>query len=926
MDPKLAKELDLRFFHDRGYIRKSCPKCGDNYWTLNGELDLCGDPPCVEYDFIGNPLTNRPFTIEEMREEFLSFFESKEHTRLDRYPVVARWRDDIYLTIASIADFQPFVTGGVIPPPANPLVISQPCIRLNDLVSVGKTGRHLTCFEMMGHHAFNRPDDTKYWTEECLRYADEFLVDRLGFDRSRITYKEQVWSGGGNAGPAVEVLSGGLEVATLVFMSLEAHPKGEFEAKGERYRRMDLQIIDTGWGLERLAWASQGAPNAYQVVFPEIVEHLASMTGVSPRDQDERTLAIMQEHARVAGVLDLDLKSDLHKLRKEVAKRLGERGITTDADELQRIMAPIEDTYAVADHTRCLAFMLADGVVPSNAKAGYLARLVVRRTLRLMEQLGVTVSIGALVVRQMETLKHQFPDLLESRSRVERILELETLRYKETVEKGSRLVARMAQKGATISEEQLVELYDSHGLQPDIVKSVAEPLGAKVDVPDAFDALVATMHEKEIKALEEEARPEAAEIPATVPLYYDTPDARLFEAKVLWSEGERIVLDRTCFYPDGGGQEEDTGVIRHQGKTIQVVDVQKDDDGHVFHHLEKGASIPTGAEVEGEVDWERRQTHMRHHTGVHILNGAAREVLGPHVWQMSAYKCEEYARLDISHFERLTQEELEAIERRANEIVLQAHDISRKWVPREEAESRHGFVLYQGGVAPGSKIRVVDIGGGVDVEACGGTHAANTAEVGTIKVVGVERVQDGVERIVIKCGKKAIDEIQRRDRLLKESSATLSVAIDDLPRATERFFEEWRVQRKQLEQLKKKLAESQKGSLIDDAEEVAGVKVVSYTGPDEMKDLLGLAKELTKNPGVVCVLGSGEAGSGKLVVARSDDVEKVNAGKAVSEAAPVMGGKGGGKPQMAQGGGPDGEKAEAAVRRATELVKGMLQG
>lgn len=926
MDPKLAAELDLQFFHDHGMQRKQCPSCKDTFWTIDPSMELCGDPPCVEYDFIGNPITNRPFDLAGMREEFLSFFESKDHTRIGRYPVVARWRDDIYLTIASIANFQPFVTAGIVPPPANPLVVSQPCIRLNDLANVGKTGRHLTTFEMMGHHAFNNKAKGvhKYWTEECLQYADEFLVDKLGFDRNRITYKEHVWAGGGNAGPAVEVLSGGLEVATLVFMSLEQHPKGEFEAKGDRYRRMDLNIIDTGWGLERLAWASQGAPNAYEVVFPEAIEHINAITGLSVDDRDERTLTIMQEHARVAGVMSLDLKNDLMRLRKEVAQRLGNRGITTDAEELQRLMAPWEDTYAVADHTRCLAFMLADGIVPSNAKAGYLARLIVRRTLRLMESIGANVPIKELVIKQMEILKDQFPDLLESRDRVEEILDLETRRYGETIEKGRRMVARIAKKGATIGQEQLVELYDSHGLAPDIVKSVAEPLGATVDVPDAFDAVVATMHEKEIKELEEEAEPDAADIPATRTLYYDQPDAREFVASVLWSQDKRVVLDQTLFYPEGGGQEEDTGVLNIEGHDYQVVDVQKDDLGHVFHHLDRPFE-GEGVDVRGAIDWKRRQAHMRHHTGTHILNGAARDVLGEHVWQQGAYKCEDYARLDISHFKRLTQEEIDAIERRANEIVLSAANIDRRWMKREEAEKEYGHILYQGGVAPGRDIRVINIGGGIDVEACGGTHAGNTAEVGPIKIVAVERVQDGVERLVFRAGFAAIDETQRRDALLRESAEAFNIPIDELPKTSQRFFDEWKALRKQVEQLKKKVQDLSKGSLVDNAETVGDVRVVRYVGDDDMKDMISLANELVRQPKVVVVLGGGGNGEGgRLVVARSADVDAVHAGKIIGTAAPIIGGKGGGKPTLAQGGGPDGGKVEDAVDKAVAEIKTAL--
>ncbi|HID25275.1 MAG TPA: alanine--tRNA ligase, partial [Thermoplasmata archaeon] len=245
----MQKELNLLFFKDHGFIRKQCKACGSFFWALNKKRGFCGDQPCSPFSFISNPLTNKPFSLAEMREAFLSFFEQNNHTRLNPYPVVARWRKDIYLTIASIADFQPHVTSGLVPPPANPLVVSQPSIRLNDLEEVGVSGRHLTLFEMMGHHAFNSENNYVYWTNETVAYCNDFLVEELGIDETEITYKESLWEGGGNAGPCLEVLVGGLEVATLVFMSLEEKEDGEYCITGKRYAPMPLRVVDTGYGL-----------------------------------------------------------------------------------------------------------------------------------------------------------------------------------------------------------------------------------------------------------------------------------------------------------------------------------------------------------------------------------------------------------------------------------------------------------------------------------------------------------------------------------------------------------------------------------------------------------------------------------------------------------------------------------------------------
>ena len=243
----MTKGLSLSFFHDSGFTRQTCAKCNCFFWSTV-ERELCGDAPCVEYSFIGKPLFSKAMSLDEARESFLNFFDIHNHTRVERAPVVARWRNDIYLSIASIAVFQPHVTSGSSKPPENPLAISQPCIRLNDLESVGRSGRHLTTFEMMAHHAFNTEGEKIYWQNRTVELCHEFYTS-LGLKGSKITYKENPWVGGGNGGEALEVLAGGLELATLVFMDLEEDPEGEIELKGIKFKRMPRSIVDTGYGL-----------------------------------------------------------------------------------------------------------------------------------------------------------------------------------------------------------------------------------------------------------------------------------------------------------------------------------------------------------------------------------------------------------------------------------------------------------------------------------------------------------------------------------------------------------------------------------------------------------------------------------------------------------------------------------------------------
>ena len=242
-------EIEIPFWEESGHKCRTCRVTGARFWSRDDDRTTCGDTTEDPYTFVGNPIISGfPSKGKElkdsMREAFLSFFEDRGHTRIEPYPIVARWRDDIHLTIASIADFQPHVTSGQVPPPANPLGISQPCIRLTDVAAVGRSGRHLSTFEMMAHHAFNRPKEGSvvYWIDQCVRYCDEMLVDSFGINPEDLTYVENPWSGGGNAGPALEVIVGGLELATLVFMNLEEDESGDIEIKGINYKEMDLSL------------------------------------------------------------------------------------------------------------------------------------------------------------------------------------------------------------------------------------------------------------------------------------------------------------------------------------------------------------------------------------------------------------------------------------------------------------------------------------------------------------------------------------------------------------------------------------------------------------------------------------------------------------------------------------------------------------
>ncbi|MDD4750078.1 MAG: alanine--tRNA ligase, partial [Methanosarcinaceae archaeon] len=516
----LEDEYQLDFFKDNGFVRKQCSKCGSFFWTRDLDRETCGDAPCDPYSFIGNPVFSREFDIAEMREYYLSFFEAQDHTRIERYPVVARWRDDIYLTIASIADFQPFVTSGQVPPPANPLTISQPCIRLNDLDSVGRSGRHLTTFEMMAHHAFNKTGKEIYWKDRTLELCDE-LLNSLKLDPFAVTYKEEPWAGGGNAGACVETIVNGLELATLVFMNLKQDKNGTIPIKGETYSKMDNYIVDTGYGLERFVWASKGSPTIYDAIFPEIVNELMGLAGIEHKLNDPEYTNILAQNARLAGLMDVSEKANLFELRKQVASSIG-----MTVDKLATIMEPVEKVYAITDHTRCLTFMLADGVIPSNVKGGYLARLVLRRTLRMMKDLDIRTPLSEIVDMHIRNMP-EYPEFRENFPIIQDILESEEEKFNNTLERGRRIIQKSAKhfkkSGEKIPLSQLTELYDSHGIPPETAKEVASELGVEVEFPDNFYSLIGERQNKaEEKEVEEYPYAERlSHLPKTKRLFYD---------------------------------------------------------------------------------------------------------------------------------------------------------------------------------------------------------------------------------------------------------------------------------------------------------------------------------------------------------------------------------------------------------------------
>jgi len=902
-----------RQLEELGYTKKTCATCGNDFWSII-DRETCGDAPCDEYSFIGNPATSKKYDLFDIHEEFNNFFKERGHTPIKRYPVLAkRWRDDVFLVGASIYDFQPWVTSGLVKPPANPLVIAQPSIRLNDVDNVGRTGRHMTCFTMGAHHAFNTEEDMIYWTDETVKYCHEFIT-HIGIDPSEITYIESWWEGGGNSGPCYEICVRGVELATLVFIQYKTTPEGNVE--------IPLKIVDTGYGLERFAWISQGTPTAYDASFGPVVNQLKKLAGVELNEQ------ILGENARIAGMMDIEDIADLKELRRRVAEKL-----QISLEELRNATEPMEAVYVIADHTRCLCFMLADGVIPSNVKEGYLARLVLRRTIRFMKDLKLTESLCDIMKIQLDFLSRTYPEIKDQQKHILNVVSLEEKRYKKTVSKGRQLVKKSIKdlKKENINEipvEMLIKLYDSHGMPPETIEEIALSENFNVKVPDNFYTLVAQEHaeedveEKEIMELN---------FPNTDLIFYDKPYKTEFEAGIIGFHENNIILDRTIFYPEGGGQPSDIGYIKIKGNKMDKFPVTHASkvEGIVLHRMDpkdidKLKSFK-GSRITGKIDKLRRTSLTQNHTATHLIVAAARKVLGDHVWQAGAQKGIERSRIDLAHYKRIGNKELQEIELITNSLVMKNYHVHTKWMNRTQAEKKYGFRLYQGGVVPGANIRTVKIDD-IDVQACAGTHVKQTGDIGLIKIIRTERIQDGVERLEFSAGEAAIKAVQINDDILKDSSNIFKVPSEQLPKTSARFFTEWKGFKNDIERLKNEIAKLKIGSLINNIIEINNIPILCQVVEADMNELLKIATDLTENDSRVdiVIIGNHE---GKIVGASSKNAigRGVNINMIIKECAHILGGGGGGRPNLAQGAGPYFDKIDNALEFALKQIKEILK-
>jgi alanyl-tRNA synthetase len=870
------REYALDFFKRNGFVRKRCKGCGSYFWTLNPELDNCQDAPCVEYFFNRIPVKSK-MTVREAREAFLKFFEKNGHEIIQPRPVVARWREDLYLTIASIVVFQPHVTSGIVPPPANPLVISQPCIRLEDIDNVGLTmGRHLTLFEMGGHHAFNeRGGKRVYWKDETVELSFRFFTEEVGLPPDLLVFKESWWTGGGNAGPSFEVTVGGLEPATLVFMQYRTVDGG--------LERIPLEIVDTGYGIERIAWLTSKTPTAFQAIYGELVENFRQRLGLEkPGD------AFLWSAFRKAGLLDPSDRMSVSSFILSIAKDAG-----LSPSEAKNILDGEVKLYTVLDHSKTISYMLADGIVPSNQGEGYLARLVIRRALKTLYLIDPSLRLAEFVEKQIYFWEQDYPRLRENREYILKVVDLEEERFRQLIKEKLGRALNVILKSPTF--ESFEKVYKESGIPPDIIVAEAQKNGKEISVPFDFYSKIAKSSSSGLgKRIESESEARWTEgLPPTELLFHQDPYLRTAKAKVLKVYGNEVVLDRTIFYPTGGGQASDSGKISSSNKSYRVVEARK--YGEVVSHLlEEKPKLNEGEIVELEIDWGKRFSNMRHHTATHILLGSIKKVLGNHVWQAGAEKTPEKGRLDVTHYDLPTADELAEIERIANEIIDERISIRATMMERNEAEKKYGFVIYQGGVPMQRTIRIVEIPG-VDAEACFGTHLSNTAEVGGIKITNVTKLQDGVIRFEYVAGTRLANYAREMENIMEETASLFNTRPAQLKERAKVIASDMAKMKWLISSYRKMLARSIEVALDSESKIIGRARLLIFEDPvGDAEGLSEMLKEIVERRPEAAIILIGRDGSIEISLGKTAS-EELDARKIAEALREEFGGKGGGR-------------------------------
>ena len=880
--------------------------------------------------------------MNELREKYLSFFESKGHLRLDSFPLVPKNDPSLLLINSGMAPMKKWFLAQE-EPPRHRVTTCQKCIRTPDIERVGITARHGTFFEMLGNFSFQ-----DYFKEEVIPWAWEFLTSdewmAIPKDRLHISVYEEddeaydIWTkkvgiapdhmvrlgkednfwehGSGPCGPCSEIYFDRgpeygcgkptcgvgcdcdryMEIWNLVFSQFDADGKGHYE-------RLARPNIDTGMGLERLACVMQGVGNLFEVDTVQSVLHHVERIANKTYGEDDKT--------------DISIR-------------------------------------VITDHIRSCTFMVSDGILPSNEGRGYVLRRLLRRAARHGRMLGITRPfLVELVETVIQSSESAYPELREHDAYIKKVIGTEEANFARTIDAGMNILNNMID-GLEKAHEHLLKgldvfkLNDTFGFPLDLTKEIAAEQGIEID-EEGFHAEMTKQKEraraerlkKNISGWSEDLFG-ALDAEPTVFTGYETLNdtgvvVALSDEETLTDaiatdeeakDGVLVVLDKTPFYAEMGGQAADHGMLNSADCSLRVLDVKKTPKGYYVHTcvLESGI-VKVGDHLTAQVDKEYRMAIARNHTATHLLQAALREVLGDHVHQAGSYQDAEITHFDFTHFSAVTPEELARVQKIVNDKIYESMNVTVREMPIEEAKKLGAMALF--GEKYGKVVRVVDIEGW-STEFCGGTHVKNTAQIGGFKIVSEASVAAGIRRIEAVTGRNLLIRANLQEAMLHTVANTLKANnVTALPVRAEAVMAENKALAKELEEIKAQVAASKVTSLFDNAEEIGGVKIASayFTGTtgDTLRGMCDTIRDKAVKPAVAVLVGKAEDKITMAVTVTKQAQEKgLKAGALVKEIAAIAGGKGGGKPDFAMAGLKDETKIDEALAAVSAIVKKAL--
>ena len=870
--------------------------------------------------------------LNELREMYLKFFETKGHLRLPSFSLIPQNDPSLLLINSGMAPMKPYFTGEQ-EPPRHRVTTCQKCIRTGDIENVGKTARHGTFFEMLGNFSFG-----DYFKKEAIAWSWEFLTspEWVGIDPDRLypsIYVDddeafEIWNkdigipaerifrfgkednfwehGSGPCGPCSEIYydrgpeygcgKPGCTVGCDCdrYMEVWNNVFSQFDNDGNgNYTELKQKNIDTGMGLERLACVVQG----------------------------------------VGSLFDVDTVRNITNKVSEIAGK--HYGDSEKTDISLRV---------ITDHIRSTVMMICDGVIPSNEGRGYVLRRLLRRAARHGKLLGIDHPfLSEVATTVIQESGGAYPELVEKQKYIHKVIENEEASFNKTIDSGLSILNERiaAADGKELPAADAFQLYDTYGFPIDLTLEILEEQGMTTN-REEFDRL---MNEQRERAREDRKKmgdlgwqSEDLGLDKSIKTRFDGYETLGEGAKVLAivnegepsgaaAQGEKItvVLDHTPFYAEMGGQIGDHGVLVGKNGVVTVSDVQKTKDGKYMHiGVVTEGEISVEDEVEAKVDAEYRQAICRAHTSTHLLQKALRKVLGDHVEQAGSYTANDHIRFDFTHFAALTPEELEQVENLVNEAILAGSPVITEEMSIDEAKKKGAMALF--GEKYGAVVRVVQAGD--SVELCGGTHLDNTAKAGMFKIISEASVAAGVRRIEAVTGKAVLHFLNERQHILNETAAALKTSPNELAAKVEQTMADLRAMNKKVEKLNGKIASMQMVDLFNVSRDVKGVNVVATKLEDANADMLRTMGDDIKEkaPNMVAVLSSinGEKVS-LLCVCGAEAVKKgAHAGKIIKEVAKIVGGGGGGRPDSATAGGKQPEKLEEALEAVNNIVDAIL--